>query len=100
MNQGLEAGKNQVYLGTRRSAILLTNKRLEWNLRTGAMLPEHFAQSPATHPRFSKQAMSHRKGGLNEREHREGCVRRLLCHGRERTLCGISCRQEMKHGID
>lgn len=48
--------------GDRGSTILLTN-RLEGNLRTGIMFLEHFAENSEAHPRFSKQAVSHRNGG-------------------------------------
>lgn len=61
-SKGLEAGKNQVCLGTGGSKILLT-KRFEGNLRTGIVFLEHFPQSPEAHPMFSKQAVSHCNGG-------------------------------------
>lgn len=50
--------------GDEESTILLANKRVKGNLRTGAMSLEHCAQSPAAHPRFGKQAVSHGDGGL------------------------------------
>lgn len=83
-SKGLEAGKNQVHVGTRRSTILLTNRRLEGNLRTGTMFPEQFAQSLEALPSFSKQAVSHCDGGLGN-EHPEGPGRRLLSHRKEQT---------------
>lgn len=60
----LEAGKNQVCLGTRRSTILPANRKVEGNFKTGTMILEHVAQNPEAHPTFSKPAVSHCNGGL------------------------------------
>lgn len=58
----LVPGKIQVCLGTRRDTILITNRRLEGNLRTTIVFLEYFAQHPEAHPRFSEQVMSYCNG--------------------------------------
>lgn len=61
--QILEAEKNQLYLGTRNSTIMPTNRRLEGNLRIRTVFLEHSTQNPEAHPRSSRQAMSYGNGG-------------------------------------
>lgn len=64
LEPNLEAGKNQACLETRRSTILLANRKVEGNIKTGTMILEHVAQNAEAHPTFTKQAVSHCIGGL------------------------------------